>query len=168
MALIKAESCLRRYLRSWHSACTQNRTHREQPTQTRQFPSLTQRKPTVNACTVCYVCGLKFLYGENTIKIVILRIQYCKVYKPNQIRFNNNNNNNKLQGPVTVWTSRCCRLLPLFLQLLAIGNGLSLRFTSFHCSWYGRAYESSSSTRRRFPQVFFVDGYKNTSTKYFA
>jgi len=53
---------------------------------------------------MCCVCSLKYLYQENTIKLVILRIQYCKVYETNQIRLNNNNNNNnnnKLHGPVT-------------------------------------------------------------------
>jgi len=39
---------------------------------------------------------------------------------------------------LTVSSSTCCRFFPLFLKPLVISNGLSLRFTAFHLSWYGR------------------------------
>jgi hypothetical protein len=165
MALIKAGSCLRRYLRFWHSAYTQNRTHWEQPSQTRQFPSLTQVKPTANACSKCCVRSFKYLYEENTIKIVILRIQCCKVHKTNQYDLIIIIIINCKVRWLTVSSSQCCRLFPLFLKLLVIGNGLSLRFTSFHFHLYGRTshlrvpdevslnFSSSTATRMRVQNI---------------
>ena len=167
MALINAESCLRRYLSSWHSAYTHNRTHREQPPQIRQFPSLTQVKPTANACSVCYVCSLTYLYEENTIKIAILRIQYCKVYKSKQMRFNNY----KLQGPVSHGLGQSMlQALPTFseaLDSLTAFIYVLLQFT-FLDMGVRVIFECPTNSLSLSLSLFSVDGYKNARTKYFA